>query len=45
MEVIFEGKLSDITHISHFPVLFERRRKKYYFLKASIKLEIVLTER
>jgi hypothetical protein len=24
MEIIFDGKLCDITHISHFPVLFEK---------------------
>jgi hypothetical protein len=24
MEIIFDGKMSAITHIPHFPVLFEK---------------------
>jgi hypothetical protein len=31
MEIIFDGKMSAITHIPHFPVLFE---KIYIFLKS-----------
>jgi hypothetical protein len=37
MEIIFNGKLSDITHISNFLVLFEK-----LFWKGLIKLEVVL---